>query len=99
MADMGNQPMHSETEPIGGSATEQMSHHATQLKEHVKGAIPELRDRMADVREDVRALASSAGQAALEQLDPVEDYVRRFPLRSLLIAGGVGIVLGIIMRR
>ncbi len=82
-----------------GSATEEMKDRASQLKEHVKGAVPELRERMSDIKEDVRALASSAGHAALEQLDPVEDYVRRFPLRSLLIAGGVGLVLGIIVRR
>ncbi len=86
-------------ESMGGSATEELSRRATQLKEHVKGAIPELRDRMSDVREDVRALASTAGQAAMEQLDPVEDYVRRYPLRSVLIASGVGLVLGIILRR
>ncbi|MEW6250324.1 MAG: hypothetical protein AB1716_06740 [Planctomycetota bacterium] len=92
-------------EPMGiepgraGSAREEFSRRATQLKEHVRGAIPELRERVADVRADVRALASSAGQAAMEQLDPVEDYVRRYPLRSILIASGVGMVLGMIMRR
>ncbi len=96
MADIPSSPIGSERT---GSATEQMSQHARDLKEHVKGAIPELRERMSDVKEDVRALASSAGHAALEQLDPVEDYVRRYPLRSLLIAGGVGLVLGFIFRR
>ncbi len=84
---------------MSGSATEELGRRASQLKEHVKGAIPELRERMSDVREDVRALASTAGQAAMEQLDPVEDYVRRYPLRSVLIASGVGLVLGIILRR
>ena len=84
---------------MGGKATEELGRRATQLKEHVKGAIPELRERMSDVREDVRALASTAGQAAMEQLDPVEDYVRRYPLRSILIASGVGLVLGIVLRR
>ncbi len=101
MADMQGNPGSRDNagNPLHGSATEELGRQASQLKEHVKGAIPELRERMADVREDVRALASTAGQAALEQLDPVEDYVRRYPLRAILIAGGVGVVLGMIMRR
>ncbi len=81
------------------NATEELHRKAEDLRRDVRSAMPEIRERMSDVKEDVRALASTAGQAALEQLDPVEDYVRKNPIRALLIAGGVGIVLGMILRK
>jgi ElaB/YqjD/DUF883 family membrane-anchored ribosome-binding protein len=64
-----------------------------------RSGMPEIRERLSDVKEDVRALASTTGQAALQQLDPLEEYVRKNPIRALLIAGGVGIVLGMILRK
>ena len=59
----------------------------------------ELRAQAAVVREDVRELAEVAGEAAMEKLDPIQEYVREKPMKSLLIAAGVGAVFGCLFLR
>jgi ElaB/YqjD/DUF883 family membrane-anchored ribosome-binding protein len=59
----------------------------------------ELQEKAHIVREDLRDLASSAGNLAREQLDPLEAYVKEHPLTSVLIAAGIGVVAGLIVRR
>lgn len=59
----------------------------------------ELREQAAIVGRDVRDLAVSAGAAAREQVDPLEEYVREKPLKSMLIAAGVGALLGVVFLR
>lgn len=58
-----------------------------------------IRDQAATVGEDVRELARTTGKAALDQMDPVERYVREKPLRSVLMAAGVGALIGAIFLR
>lgn len=59
----------------------------------------ELRSHAEAVGRDVQELASAAGDMARHQLDPLADYVRTKPMKSLLIAAGVGAVLGVILGR
>ena len=54
----------------------------------------EIREQALTVGGDIRELAETAGQAALDQMDPVERYIREKPLKSMLIAAGVGAVFG-----
>jgi len=49
--------------------------------------------------EDVRALARAAGDTAVGKLDPILDYVRDKPLKSLLVAAGAGAILAMIFSR
>lgn len=69
-----------------------------------------LRDQAQQVKEDVREMGRLAKQAATDQVerardrgleleDQVLDYVRAQPLKSVLIAAGVGVVLGFVWRR
>lgn len=58
-----------------------------------------LREQASVVREDVRELAYAAGDAAREQLDPLEEYVREKPMKALLIAAGVGALIGMVFLR
>jgi ElaB/YqjD/DUF883 family membrane-anchored ribosome-binding protein len=62
-------------------------------------AMRTLRQQAANMGKDARGLAESAGALAREQLDPVREYILEKPIQSLLIAGGVGMVLGIIFSR
>jgi ElaB/YqjD/DUF883 family membrane-anchored ribosome-binding protein len=62
-------------------------------------AVARLREQTATVKEDIRELASTAGQAALSQVDPLEEFVRSKPLKSMLIAAGVGAALGFLFSR
>lgn len=59
----------------------------------------ELRSHAEAVGRDVQELASAAGDMARHQLDPLADYIRTKPMKSLLIAAGVGAVLGMILGR
>lgn len=68
------------------------------VKQDIKSAAGDLRNKVSDVGRDVRDLASTSVAAAREQLDPVEDYIRQYPLRAMLIAAGAGLVLGMIFK-
>lgn len=61
--------------------------------------LAELREQTAVVGSDIRDLASTAGQAALSHIDPIEAYVRDKPLKAMLIAAGVGAALGFLFSR
>lgn len=68
-------------------------------KEDLRDATQELREALEEVKRDVQDLAMTAGRAAREQLDPVEAYIREYPLRTVLIAAGAGMLLGAIFRK
>jgi ElaB/YqjD/DUF883 family membrane-anchored ribosome-binding protein len=61
--------------------------------------LAELRERTAVVKSDIRELANAAGEAALSTMDPLEAYVRDKPLKSILIAAGIGAAVGFLFRR
>lgn len=58
----------------------------------------QLRQQTAAIRDDIKELASTAGHAAVAQVHPVEEYVRKQPLKSMLIAAGIGAALGFLFR-
>lgn len=59
----------------------------------------ELRDGVNKIGEGVREITMTAGSAAKAQVDPLGDYVRSNPVQSVLIAAGVGAVLGLLFLR
>lgn len=61
--------------------------------------IEEFREQAGVVGQGLSGMASTAGAAATDQLDPVRDYVKEAPLKSLLMAAGIGAVFAMIMRR
>lgn len=77
--------------------------HKTHSRHSVSGnhrqGTAELRSQVNAVRRDLRDLASAAGDLALERLDPVEKYVLAKPMKALLMAAGIGAVLGFLFRR
>ena len=62
-------------------------------------AVRAFRQQAALIGKDARELAETAGAVAREQVDPLRDYVVEKPLQSLLIASGVGLLLGFIFAR
>ena len=58
----------------------------------------QVRERFHDLTEDARELASETARLASHSLDPVEKYIKTNPVRSALVATGVGFVLGFIFR-
>lgn len=59
----------------------------------------EMREQVSTVGYGLSGLATAAGAAATEQIEPLEDYVRQKPLKALLIAAGVGALLGLFFHR
>jgi ElaB/YqjD/DUF883 family membrane-anchored ribosome-binding protein len=62
------------------------------------GAAQEMRNKADDLKRDVREFATAAGAMARERLDPLENYIRDYPIRSILIAGGCGMLLATLFR-
>jgi ElaB/YqjD/DUF883 family membrane-anchored ribosome-binding protein len=101
--------------------------HTSQSHGHSQGsdghgsAAEELKNKAADVVEDVRAMGGQVGKAAREQYenlrskasdyvdqgrekaeeweDSVESYIKAKPVQALLMAAGVGVILGLLWRR
>jgi len=76
---------------------------ASQVSQSVRDAGSQLRDAATD---KVNQLLDQAGeyyeqgkQRAQEWEQGVEDYIREKPIQSLLIAAGVGMLLGILWKR
>lgn len=61
--------------------------------------MPTLAEQVEVLKKDVAKLASAAGVAARHQIDPIEQYVEREPLKAVMIAAGLGCVLGWLFSR
>ncbi len=59
----------------------------------------ELREQASAIGDDFRQLATTAGAAARGQLSPIENSIREQPLKSMLIAAGVGALIGMFLKR
>ncbi|MGE3182559.1 MAG: hypothetical protein AB7N71_13085 [Phycisphaerae bacterium] len=60
---------------------------------------PNLAQQVEVLKKDVAKLASAAGIVARHQIDPIEQYVEREPMKSVAIAVGIGCLLGILFSR
>jgi ElaB/YqjD/DUF883 family membrane-anchored ribosome-binding protein len=80
------------------SHTQELKEKTNRAKQDLHESASELRDALDGVKRDVQELAMTAGRAAREHLDPVEDYIRQYPLRTVLMAAGAGMLLGAIFR-
>lgn len=77
--------------PSGNAATDTKGDHSSRIEE--------LREHTAAVGAEISALATTAGALATDQLDPIRNYVKDAPMKSLLIAAGAGALLTLILRR
>lgn len=58
-----------------------------------------VRERLDSLRGDARSAAANLSEQAREQADAFEGKVRENPIASVLIALGLGFVLGALLRR
>jgi ElaB/YqjD/DUF883 family membrane-anchored ribosome-binding protein len=75
-----------------GSATEQAAQVAGQVRDAAREKFEDLRDQAADYYEQGR-------EKAHEWQHGIEEYVQEKPIKALLIAAGVGMLLGILWKR
>ena len=74
------------------SAAEQVRETASQVRDAAQDKFNDLRDQAAEYYEQGR-------QRAMEWEHSLEEYVQQQPIKSLLIAAGVGALLGFLWRR
>ena len=87
----------------GGSATDQLKETAAQVQQNVRDAGTQVRDAAEEKFNELRDQASQyydqGREAAKEWEQGLEDYVQAQPLKALLIAAGVGALVGFFWRR
>ena len=59
----------------------------------------ELGRKLVDARKRLDELRTVTGERAVKARSATEDYVRREPVKALLTAGAVGIVVGLVLSR
>jgi len=85
----------------------QIQHIGTQVKETVQVAGTQVKETVQDMgtqaKETIQAAGSQVyeqGRESLQDLNrTIEGQIRQRPLQALLIAGGIGVLLGILWRR
>ncbi len=63
------------------------------------GNMAALREQTAVLGRDIRHLAETAGETMIGQIDPLEEYIRQRPIKSLLVAAGVGALFSFLFLR
>jgi len=83
--------------------TDSNSRSKSNVSDQVKEKAQTIREDLAEVVESARDAASEKVEelrkSAAKQTKQVEKRIAREPLKSVLIAGGIGFVVGLIMRR
>lgn len=86
-----------------GPTPEQMKSKAQETGQNIREMGQMAREaakaRFDQAREAASDYYQRAKDKAMEWEEGMEDYVREKPVRSLLIAAGVGLLLGILLRR
>jgi ElaB/YqjD/DUF883 family membrane-anchored ribosome-binding protein len=76
-----------------------LKHAQTLSSEGAAVARAELGRKMADARVMLSELKQSAGERAVQARGATEDYVRREPMKAVLIAAAVGAVVAMVVAR
>ena len=87
------------TQEVADATSEKLKDAARATKETIGRVAGAVEDRYDGLKEAARD-SYDHGKAAAQQYEAaVETYVQEQPLKSLLIAAGVGILLGLLIRR
>src|SRR5438045_89259 len=86
-----------------GGTTEQLRNSAQQVGENIRDMGSQMRDAAAERFNQLRDQASQYYQDGRQRAEEwergLEEYVQEKPIQSLLIAAGVGLLLGILWKR
>ncbi len=80
----------------GQSQTDQMKDKAAEVGRNVRDAV---REKYEDIKDHASDYYDQGRAKAREWEGALEDYIRDYPLQSLLIAAGAGVLLGMLLRR
>ena len=79
-----------------GSATSQLRDNAAEIAGNLKDAASEQYEHVRDTAEEYY---NQGRERAQQWQHSLEDYIQEQPVKSLLIAAGVGMALGILWKR
>ena len=86
-----------------GGTTEQLRDSAKQVGENIRDMGSQMRDAASERFNQLRDQASQYYQEGRQRAEEwergLEEYVQEKPIQSLLIAAGVGLLLGILWKR
>ncbi len=95
--------MSQSSNPGQGTSTEQVRQGASQMGEGLRNMGEKVKETAQQKYEELRDQASeyyeSGRERAKELEQTLEDYVQNQPVKSLLIAAGIGFLLGAIWKR
>ena len=87
----------------GGAGAEQIRETAQQVQENLRNLGGQVRDaatqQYGQLRDQATNYYEQGRQRATEMEQSLEQYVHEKPLQSLLIAAGVGMLLGVLWKR
>jgi ElaB/YqjD/DUF883 family membrane-anchored ribosome-binding protein len=85
------------------SATDDLKDTAAEIGQNVRDmggqAVDAAREQFKHVKDQAAGYYKKGRKRALDMEDEFEDYIREQPLKSLLIAAGVGMLVGMFWRR
>lgn len=89
---------------VGGSSHESDSSSnlmsgVSRLAEAAANQFPTLAEQVEVLKRDVAKLASQAGVTAKHQVEPLERFIEREPMKAVLLAAGIGSVLTFLLCR
>jgi ElaB/YqjD/DUF883 family membrane-anchored ribosome-binding protein len=90
-------------DPAGPGTARALKETATEVGENLRNLGSQVREQATQQYENMREQASDyyeqGRQRAMEMEQTLEDYVQEKPIQSLLIAAGVGMLLGLLWKR
>jgi ElaB/YqjD/DUF883 family membrane-anchored ribosome-binding protein len=90
-------------EGAAASATDQLKDSAQQVTQNLRNIGSQARDaaneKFNDLKQQANEYYDQGRERAQEWEKTLEDYVQEKPIQSLLIAAGVGLVLGMLWKR
>ena len=90
-------------EAAATSATDQLKDSAQQVTQNLRSIGSQARDaaneKFNDLKQQANDYYDQGRERAQEWEKTLEDYVQEKPIQSLLIAAGVGLVLGVLWKR
>lgn len=76
-----------------------MTHASTLTENELREARDRIMTRFSSMRYAAKGLADQAGKQINQGMDVTVDYVRERPLQSVVIAAGVGALVGLLLTR
>ncbi len=87
----------------GNSATEQLRDKASEVSQNLRDIGGQVRDTAADkynqLRDQANQYYNEGRERAQEWEQSLETYVQEKPLQAVLVAAGVGLLLGLLWKR